>query len=168
LFFCGVFVVVLVSDLFLPPASPSFGPPFELMFGGNVLLTVLAIFLFNIVVSAFVVVSLPGFVGFPLSTVFLLYRAVLWGLLLHSQPTWVLLVALPTLVLEGEAYVLAAGAGTVVGVSWVKPRWVFDEELGRIKAFKKAFAECLKLYVFIVSLLFIAAIIETVTIILVM
>jgi hypothetical protein len=123
---------------------------------------VLSIFIYNVALSAFVAVTLPGFVFFPLSTAFLLYRAAIWGLLLHCQPTWVLLVALPALVFEGEGYVFAAVAGSVVGISWLRPKWLGSGEgLPRFAALKKALKECLIMYLPVVALIFCAATIES-------
>jgi len=169
LFFGWVFVVVLLMQfLFPPPLYSGWSLMVPEFLVGNWLTMVLGIFAFNLVLSAFVVVTLPGVVFFPLSAAALLYRAVLWGLLLYVTPTWLFLAALPTLVLEGEAYVFAAAAGTVVGVSWIKPKWLHREEgLSRVEAFKKGFEECLRLYVFVAALLFVAAVVETATIMLI-
>jgi len=166
-FFGCVFVVVFASEFLLPPqpcleSHPSFP---RMFFSDNFFIMFLGIFLFNLVLSAFVVVTLPGFMFFPLSTAFLLYRAFIWGLLLHHQPTWIFLVALPTLVFEGEGYVFAAIAGTVVGGSWVKPNWLYsDGSFTRAEALKKASRECLRVYAFVFLFLLIAAVVETVTI----
>lgn len=126
---------------------------------------VLGIFFFNLVLSAFVVVTLPGIMFFPLSIVFLLFRAVLWGLEQYFSPTWLFLVSLPTLALEGEAYVFAATAGTIAGASWIKPNWICPEEvISRSESFKKASKECLVLYILVAVFLFLAAVMETITI----
>ena len=117
------------------------------------------------ILSAFVAVTLPGIVFFPLSSAFLIVRAVLWGLLLYPLPSWLFLAVLPVLILEGEAYVIAAVAGTVAGLSWVKPGWMSrGAELSRWEALKTALEEGIHLYKAVVALLFVAAIVETVTI----
>lgn len=61
------------------------------------------------------------------------------------------------LVLEGEAYVFAAAAGTLTGLSWVKP----EKGSSRLEAFKKALGRCLQAYVFIAAFLVVAAAAET-------
>lgn len=107
-------------------------------------------------------VTLPGIVFFPLSAAFLVFRAVLWGLLLYPLPSWLFLAVLPTLVLEGEAYVIAAVTGTVIGLSWVKSSLVFrDEKLSKWEALKTALKEGVHLYKGVALLLLIAAIVET-------
>ena len=167
-FFGCVLAGAMVFDLLYPsPPLTDSSPPFPQQATGNVVYVVLFIFLFNLAVSGFAVVTLTGFAFFPLSTAFLVYRALLWGLLLHGQPSWLFLAALPTLVLEGEAYVLAAVAGTVVGVSWVKPTWLHGEVSGRMKALRQCLKECLCMYLIVAVLLLVAATLEAVTLMLV-
>jgi hypothetical protein len=166
-YFCSMFIAVLIAQTVRPPplypdkSLVSSFAPFEddwlIMFAG--------IFMFNLVLSAFFVVTLSGIVFFPLSVVFLAYRAVLWGLLLYPLPSWLFLAVLPTLIIEGEAYVFAGVAGAVAGLSWVKPAWIFrGEELSRREALKTALKECMHLYKAVVLLLLVAATVETATI----
>jgi hypothetical protein len=123
------------------------------------------IFAFNLALSAFAVVMLPGMVFFPLSTGFLVFRAVLWGLLFYPLPASLFLAVLPTLILEGEAYTVAVVAGTIVGLSWVKPGWLFKgKELSRLETLKIALKEVIHLYIVVVLLLLAAAIAETIAI----
>jgi hypothetical protein len=133
----------------------------------NMLLAMLNIFFFNLLVSAFALVTLTGFLFFGIPVVFLLIRAWLWGALLNCISTTHLLIALPTLVLEGEGYVLATLAGVSVGLSWLKPQWVFKEKLSRLDAFKRALREFGYIYVLVVIFLFAAAIVETMTLVLI-
>ena len=163
IFFVSVFVVAsAVELLFPPPLSSGWEPRFpEIFFSNNFVVLFLVIFLSNLVLSSFVFVSLPGFAFFPLSSAVLFYRAFLWGLLLSFQPTWLFLIAVPVIVLEGEAYCLAATAGAIVGISWLRPKWLYREEiLTRGNAFRRAMKECLKMYVFVAVFLLIAALIE--------
>jgi uncharacterized membrane protein SpoIIM required for sporulation len=70
--------------------------------------------------------------------------------------------------LEGEAYVLAALAGVNLGMSWLKPSWVYKKEqngFSRSEALRKAFMDCGYVYVFVVVLLLAAAIVETLTLV---
>ena len=79
---------------------------------------------------------------------------------------WLFLTVLPTFVLEGEAYVFAALAGSLAGSSWIRPAYVYREEaLSRVVALKKSLEECLRVYVFVAMLLFMAAVVETGTMI---
>jgi len=122
------------------------------------------IFLFNLVLSGFVLVTLTGLGFFGLSLFFLCFRAFLWGLLLNGLSTPLYLVALPTLILEGEGYILTALAGVNLGLSWLKPKWAYrDEDLSRLEAVKRALKECAYIYVLVAALLLVAAVVETVT-----
>jgi hypothetical protein len=126
------------------------------------------VLVFNLIVSVFTVVTLPGFFFFPLSASALAFRAILWGLLVFPVPTPLFLAGLPTLVLEGEAYVFAAAAGTTAGVSWVKSSWLYSEKfLSRSEAFRKGLNECRSLYDFTIVLLIAAATAETAAILLI-
>jgi hypothetical protein len=77
--------------------------------------------------------------------------------LIYDQPPFVLLAALPIIVLEGLAYTIAAVSGIIVGMSWIKPSWLYAESVGRQTALKKSAKEFLILYLFIILFLFIAA-----------
>jgi len=85
---------------------------------GNMVVTVVSIFLFNLFLSGFLVVTLTGLLFFVLPVVFLCVRGFLWGLLLSGLSSSQFLSALPTVILEGEGYVLAALVGVVLGLSW--------------------------------------------------
>ena len=167
LFFGGLFATTLVAK-FLFPSSLYLGwradvPEFLLDTGWPLML--LGVFLFNLGLSAFVFVTLPGFVFFPLSAVTLMYRAFLWGMLLQNVPNWLLIAVLPMLILEGEAYVFAGVAGSIVGLSWLKPMWLYRQErLSRKEAIKYSLKEALSFYLVVVLLLVVAAIVETATI----
>jgi hypothetical protein len=168
------FPVILVSAfvaqlLFVPGPYPSenLSAP-DFLLGSGLTVMVIGIFALNLVLSAFVVVTLPGVALFPLSVAALVFRAVLWGFIVSWLPSWLVLAALPTIVLEGEAYVIAAVAGIIIGASWIKPSWAFGRErqISRWEAFRLALGEGLRLYFWVLVLLFVAAIVETATILL--
>jgi hypothetical protein len=164
-FFGCVFITALSAGLLFPCPLYSGARPTTEIFPRDAFLMILGIFFSNLVLSAFIFVTLPGIVFFPLSIILLLFRAVLWGLEQYFSPTWLFLVSLPTLVLEGEAYVFAAEAGIIAGVSWIKPRWIYpNEDVSRIESFKRASKECLRLYILVAVFLFLAAVVEMVTI----
>jgi hypothetical protein len=163
LFFSVVTGVDLAMALFSPPVV-YYGQRVYVLpqfLYGSLPLMILFIFCFNFAFSAFAVVTLPGFLFFPLSSALLAFRAVQWGLILYPLPASLFLQALPTLVLEGEAYVIAAGVGTVVGYSWLKR----PEDKSRSEAFARAFKRGASAYVFVVLLLLAAAAVESATII---
>lgn len=134
----------------------------------NAALLLISIFLFNLVLSGFALLTLTGAGLFVLPFGLLLLRAFLWGMLLDGLSTPVFLVALPTIVLEGEGYVLAALAGIVLGLSWLKPKWVYPGgELSRLEAIRRSLGECIRTYVWVFVVLLLGAIVETLTLILV-
>jgi len=162
LIFAGVFVAQIPSPALyeLPLALDPFAGFME-----NPALLVIVIFLFNLVVSGFFVTTLPGLLFFALPFVVVSWRALVWGILLAQLPTRFLL-AMPTLILEGEGYVLGALAGVVLGLAWLKPRLVYpDETLSRSETVRLAFKECGRIYVLAVLVLFAAAVVETVTLV---
>jgi hypothetical protein len=165
LFFGIALGAVLVVQLLFPPPlfSDANASVLPWPFSNIGPLVFFYIFAFNLVVSAFIVVTVPGVLFFPLSAVALAFRAILWGLLLYPLPPDYFLVVLPTVVLEGEAYVLAATAGTVTGFSWLKPETGYS----RREALKKGLKESVQLYIPVSLLLFIAAVVESATLFLV-
>jgi len=161
LFFGSVFITVVVLNWYLPP--PFYGEhssPFPHLLQYDPFWQFWIIFINNLIVSSFLIITLPGFAFFPLSGALLAFRAYIWGELIYNQPPFVLLAALPVIVLEGLAYTIAAVSGIVVGMSWIKPRWLYTESVGRKTALKKSAKEFLILYLFIIFFLFIAAIAE--------
>lgn len=163
-FFGAVFVSALAASLMSTPPVKGETGVFQSFFGGNLVLTFLVVFISNLALSAFLIVTLPGLAFFVLSAFLLAYRGVLWGFLLAFTSSYQFLAALPTVVLEGEAYVVAALAGFVLGLSWLKPGWAFKGEgLSRGEALVGGFRECFRLYVLVVFILFVAAVVETVT-----
>jgi len=164
LFFGCVFVSALVGQ-FLFGAKFYYELPLEQELPYEDL-TVIAwdIFVCKLFISAFFVITLPGIIFFPLSVGFLLYRGVLWGFSLYSFPKSAFFLILPALVIEGEAYVLAALAGWVLGFSWVKPPYFFDKRLSRWMSFEKAFMESVRIYVLVFLFLLVGASVEALTI----
>lgn len=166
LVFWSVFAAALLTSFFVvPPLYEEVASEISpFLFKDDWFLTGLGIFLSNLVLSAFIMVTLSGLVFFVLSPVLLLYRAAVWGQLLAFTPPLQFVVALPTLILEAEAYVLAGIAGVDLGLSWLRPRLVYGGEiLSRGEALKKAFREVWQVYFFVVLFLLVAAVVETLT-----
>lgn len=161
-FFSCAFITALVADSF-----PGFSwVDVSSLFAGRgemgFFVTLASILAFNLVWVSFALITVPGLLFFPLSTVLLIYRAFLWGLLLHFQPTYFYPTILPLFCLEGEAYVLAAASGTLVGASWLNPKLLYrSEQLPRWKAMKKAFKEFFAFYMCTGVMLFFAAVLES-------
>jgi len=135
---------------------------------GNAFLTVGFIFISNLILSSFVLVTLTGLAFFGLPLFFISFRAFLWGMLLNGLSTPLFLAALPIVLLEGEGYVLAALAGVNLGLSWLKPSWAYRcEDLPRLEAFKRALKDCARIYVLVAAVLLVAAVVETLTLVLI-
>jgi len=166
LFFGGIVAGALLGRLGL--VNLSWWPFGERILNQEVVFSswlVLEIFLFNLVLSGFVLLTLSGMVFFPVSLAFLVVRVLLWGILLNQLSTSLLLAVLPTLILEGEAYVIAAVAGVTLGLSWLRPDWAFKgQNLSRKEAFRTAAIECGRMYVLVIILLLAGAVVETITI----
>jgi hypothetical protein len=123
------------------------------------------IFLLNLAVNTFLYITLVGFIFFPASACVIVYQATSWGARISFIPGLTFLAVLPTLVLEGEAYVLACVAGTLVGVSWLRPSWFSQKEaLSRTGALRRSLREAAKTYLFTILFLILAAFVETATI----
>jgi len=164
-YFGSVFVGALMAQFWFPPSyegSLEVSGIFPVEWGLHAV--VLSVFLFNLLLTAFLFTTLSGLVFFVLPMAVLVWRAVVWGFLLSGLPTPLFLIALPTFVLEGEGYVIASVAGIVLGLSWLKPKLVYiEEDLSRLEAFKRAVNEAGRIYVLVAVILFVAAVVETMT-----
>ena len=126
---------------------------------------ILAIFISNLALSGFIFSTLPGLVFFPFSVIFLAMRGVSWGIMSNQPSVVPLLLVIPTFILEGEGYVLASMAGTILGLSWLKPDWIYkDEYLSRLDALKTALREAISLLFLSATILLLGAVVETLTI----
>lgn len=166
LYFGTIFISVLLTQLLFPaPLEQPLEFPGFFITNWGLPLMALSIFTFNLIVSSFLLTTLPGLAFFALPIAVMVWRAAIWGALLNGLPTPLFLTALPTLVLEGEGYVLASLAGIILGLSWLKPSWTYkNKDLSRLDALKNALKDCLHLYVSVAVLLTVAAIVEAFTI----
>lgn len=132
----------------------------------NWALLLFGIFLWNLAVSGFGLITLSGLILFVLPVAFLFFRALLWGALLSTLSTAGLLIAFPTLILKGEGYVLCGVAGVSLGLSWISPKRAYGEHgLSRLDSLKRAFGDCVGIYVLVVLFLFVAAVVEALSLI---
>ena len=163
-FFASVFVTAAIMELVIIPSPFYVGwePLFPEVAYGTGFILFLGIFLSNLFLSSLFFLTFTGFLLFPASFVLLAVRGFLWATLVAFMPTSLLLLALPVVLLEGEAYAVAALAGTVLGVSWMKPKWLYKEEgIGRFDSWWRGLSECGAMYIVVASFLFAAAIIGT-------
>jgi len=130
-------------------------------------IVLLEIFFWNLVVNGFVLLSLSGLLFFGLPILFLLWRALILGTLLAGLSSPLFFVTTVTLVFQGEAYVLACVEGASLGLSWLKPTWVYKgEDLSRFESLKKTLSDGVRIYVFVALFLFFAAVLETLAVVL--
>jgi hypothetical protein len=145
--------------------SPSggLGPLIQAYLSAQLLLAIVMTFLVNLIFGSFVFLTLPSTV-IPFAGILLgLYRAVLWGLLFAPTETSPLTPALwlhaPTILVEGEAYVVA-----MLGV-WLWWHPVFSRSGARWSAWRHGLVLQTRVYAAVAVLLAIAAIYEAIEVI---
>lgn len=126
-------------------------------------------FLVNLVLGTLVAITLPSLVFPPLGALAGAYRAALWGVLLSpAEPALrlPLIPHTPTLLLEGQGYILAVFAGLAAWQGFWQPAR-FGER-GRLAGYRTAWRRSLSVYALVVAVLLVAAIYEAVEVILMM
>jgi len=163
LFFGAFFVGSLVLQTYSPLLKyPEYKEIKGYSCNGDGLNLFVYVFSNNLFLSSLLLVTLPGVVFFLFPSALLVWKAGLWGFLFAYLPSERFVAALPVIILEGEAYVLGGVAGTILGLSWLKPEWINYEGKWRVECLKRALREAGYIYVLVVFLLLVAAIIETV------
>ncbi|MGC9517007.1 MAG: stage II sporulation protein M [Methanomicrobiales archaeon] len=136
---------------------------FQAINSGDLISVVLTIFGFNAVLGSFFFITLLNMIG--IGTLIFIYRPFLWGFIyapVNPQATALLIYVIPTLILEGLAYVMAFAASIDFLQAIIKPSALGEKK--RLRAYKKAWINNLKSYVLILIVLFVAAVVETLTI----
>jgi hypothetical protein len=130
---------------------------------GQVATIILTIFGINSIFGTFLTITLPNVVG--LGSIIFITRPFLWGIIyapINPHHTMLLIAVTPTMILEGTAYIIAFVSSIDLFLAIIKPQKLGEES--RIKALKKAVLYNLKSYVLVLIVLFVAAVVETVTI----
>ena len=148
-------------DAFSPTGG--LGPLVQAYLGGELLRAILLTFLVNLILGSLVVITLPSAV-IPFAGLLIgVYRAVLWGLLFAPTPGSTmgptLWLHMPTILLEGEAYVIA-----MLGV-WLWWRAVITSPRQRWMAWLHDFKLQLGVYAVMTVLLAAAAVYESIEVI---
>jgi hypothetical protein len=120
----------------------------------------------NLLLSAFLLLTVTGSVFLPASMALLVYRGLVWGSYLYYLSIDSFLLSIPTIILEGEAYILACISGMVLFLAWLKPTLLYDNSNRGTALFLSA-RECLKLYFVIIILLTLSAVVESFTLLVV-
>lgn len=127
----------------------------------RVLTAILATFFVNLLLGSFAVITLPSLIV-PFGGILVgVYRAIVWGLLLSPANPDLRFVMIPhsiTLILEGQAYILAMFAVYLQGRAFLFPGTVGLES--RAKGYVEGLKQTGKLYALVVLTLAIAAIYE--------
>ncbi|HID90569.1 TPA: hypothetical protein EYP44_01250 [Candidatus Bathyarchaeota archaeon] len=118
----------------------------------------------NFLLGAVVTITVPGLLLFFLAPAMALLRAALWGVIL-SPASLLAALAVPTLMLEGLGYVLAAVPSAYLGLSWLCPERAFPGlDLSRLEALRREAPDAAKAYLWVAIVLLIAAMVEVGTV----
>lgn len=125
-----------------------------------------ATFFVNLLLGSLGAITLPSLI-IPFSGILVgIYRAILWGLLLSPAHPDIRMAMLPhslTLILEGQAYILAMLAAYLQGRAFLFPKSVGLES--RLKGYGEGLKRTGKLYLLIILTLLIAAIYEVIEVV---
>jgi hypothetical protein len=120
-------------------------------------------FLVNLVLASFLYITLPSLIIPFIGILMGIYRAILWGLIFSPGHPDMQLIMIPhsiTLILEGQAYVLAMFGVFLQGTAFLFPKTVGLERRGQ--GYQEVLKRTGKIYILIVLMLLIAAIYEVV------
>jgi hypothetical protein len=162
LFFDSIFLGVLMGQFL---RFPSFYVDSSWLYVLDWHLMMLTIFAWNFIWGGLIFLTMPGLVFPPFSAALLAIRGLSWGTMLNQHSVESPFLVFLIFILEGEGYILASMAGTVLGLSWLRPDWMYkDEQLSRLDALKTASREALCLLSISAIILFSGAIVETLAI----
>lgn len=149
-----------IGDAFLGGATRHI---ISLLQSANWISAILSIFALNLFLGSLVYLTLPGIIFFAGVPLLLSLRGVIWGIVYSptsSELARLLPFAIPTMILEGEAYCLIGYASFRAGKSWLVPQKVGQLRLGRRAAFSNALSELARVYTLAVVVLLLAAVVE--------
>jgi hypothetical protein len=134
--------------------------------GGQVLLAIVLTFGLNLAIASFLWITLPSLV-IPFSGLLTgACRAVLWGLLFSPSSPEMSMVMIPhslTLILEGQAYILAMLAAYIQGKAFLWPGTV--DATTHTQGYLAGVKRSLRLYLLVAIVLAVAAVYEVVEVI---
>ena len=133
---------------------------------GRVFWAILLTFVVNLVLGAFVAITLPSMVIPFIGLLIGVWRATLWGLILSPAEPELRMRMIPhllTLILEGQAYILAMLATYVQGKAFLWPRSVGVS--GHLEGYRLGLRHSARLYLLIVILLAVSAVYEALEVI---
>jgi len=134
--------------------------------GGQVLLAIVFTFVVNLTIASFLWITLPSLV-IPFSGLLTgACRAVLWGLLFSPSSPEMRIVMIPhslTLILEGQAYILAMLAAYVQGRAFLWPATV--DATTHTQGYWAGVKRSVRLYLLVAIVLAVAAVYEVLEVI---
>lgn len=127
----------------------------------QVFLAIALTFLVNLVIASFLYITLPSLIIPYLGILMGIYRAILWGLIFSPGHPDMKMIMIPhsiTLILEGQAYILAMFGVFLQGTAFLFPKTVGLERRGQ--GYREGLKRTGKIYILIVLTLLVAAIYE--------
>ncbi len=134
--------------------------------GGQVLLAIVLTFVVNLTMASFLWITLPSLVVPFSGLVTGACRAILWGVLLSPSSPEMSAVMIPhslTLILEGQAYILAMLAAYIQGRAFLWPATVDATTHG--EGYRAGVKRSLRLYLLVAIVLAVAAVYEVLEVI---
>ncbi len=132
----------------------------------QMLTAIAATFFINLFIGSFGTITLPSLI-IPFSGLLMgIYRSILWGLLLSPANSDLRLVMIPhslTLVIEGQAYILALLAAYIQGRAFLWPKTVGLEK--HAKGYLEGLKRTGKIYLLVILTLAIAAVYEVIEVV---
>jgi hypothetical protein len=120
-------------------------------------------FLVNLIIASFLYITIPSLIVPFIGILMGIYRAILWGLIFSPAHPDMQMIMIPhsiTLILEGQAYVLAMFGAYLQGSAFLFPKTVGLERRGQ--GYREGLKRTGKLYLLIVLTLLVAAIYEVI------
>ena len=134
----------------------------------EVLKAIALTFSVNLFIGALITITLPSLI-IPFSGMLIgFFRAILWGLILSPANPDLRLVMIPhtiTLLLEGQAYILAMLAAYIQGRAFLKPGTI--AVAGRWKGYLEGLKRTARIYLLVIITLVIAAVYEVIEVVLI-
>jgi hypothetical protein len=135
----------------------------------EVLKAIALTFSVNLFIGALITITLPSLI-IPFSGLLMgFFRATLWGLILSPANPDLRLVMIPhtiTLLLEGQAYILAMLAAYIQGRAFLEPGTIAI--VGRWKGYLEGLRRTVRIYLLVIITLVIAAVYEVIEVVLIM
>jgi len=134
--------------------------------GGQILLAIVLTFVVNLTIASFLWITLPSLVVPFSGLVTGACRAILWGVLLSPSSPEMSAVMIPhslTLILEGQAYILAMLAAYIQGRAFLWPATVGATTHG--EGYRAGVKRSLRLYLLVAIVLAVAAVYEVLEVI---